>query len=262
MALKVKLVPVFLPPVSQINWEQKAKDFWIRWNFPNCVGAIDGKHVRLVAPSNTGSLFYNYKGYFSIVLLAIVDANYKFTVVDVGSYGKEGDAGIFNKSELGHVVQNGNIFPAPEYLPNSNVLLPHVIVGDEAFRLSKNIMKPYCRNQVLQDARKRKFNYRLSRARRVSENAFGIMSAIFRIFFTPINVKVETAQLITVVCCCLHNMLREEYLSVQALRVDESPMMEEFPTTNLIPLRGVGGFAQSEGFEVRNLFTEYFNRNN
>lgn len=259
-ALRDKLVPVFLPPPNEIDWEEKAKEFWIRWGYPNCVAAIDGKHVRLVAPSNSGSLFFNYKGYFSIVLLAMVDANCKFLVVDVGSYGKEGDAGIFAKSQFARLVQNESIFPPPRHLPGSNIMLPHVIVGDEAFRLSEHVMKPYCKKQVLEDPRKRKFNYHLSKARRVSENAFGLMSVTFRIFFTPINIKPEVADLITVVCCCLHNMLREEYLSFHRYDIDESVTIEEFPTDNMIPLTGRGGFAQAEGFHVRSRFTDYFNR--
>ncbi|GFY76658.1 DDE Tnp4 domain-containing protein [Trichonephila inaurata madagascariensis] len=48
---------------------------------------------------NSGSLFYNYKDYHSMKMLAVVDADYKFTAVDVGSYGR-GDAGIFLKSEI------------------------------------------------------------------------------------------------------------------------------------------------------------------
>lgn len=64
-----------------------------KWNFPNVIGCIDGKHVRIRCPSNSGSLFFNYKEYFSIVLLALVDANCKFIAIDVGSFGREGDAG-------------------------------------------------------------------------------------------------------------------------------------------------------------------------
>lgn len=134
----------------------KAKEFWRRWSFHNVIGAIDGKHVRIVAPNNTGSLYFNYKNYFSIVLLAMVDANYKFLLVDIGSYGKEGDAGIFNKSEMGKLITNGSFFPPPRSLPDSDVVLPHVILGDEAFRLDEHVMKPYCKAQALEDAKKKK----------------------------------------------------------------------------------------------------------
>lgn len=108
--LQKKLVPHFLPPSDQIDWEEKAGEFLKRWGFPNCIAAIDGKHVRIVAPGKSGSLYFNYKGFFSVVLLAMVDANCKFVIVDVGSYGKEGDAGIFKKSKMGTLVKNGTIF--------------------------------------------------------------------------------------------------------------------------------------------------------
>lgn len=258
-ALKRKLLPRFLPNPNKIDWETKAEEFWDRWDFPNVVAALDGKHVRIVAPNQTGTLFYNYKGYFSIVLLAMVDANYKFLVVDVGSYGKEGDAGIFNKSEMGQLVKMGSIFPPPRILPQSNILLPHVILGDEAFRLDEHIMKPYCRRQILEDEEKRHFNYQLSKARRVSENAFGIMCSTFRIFFTPINVKPETVDLIVTVCCCLHNLLRDDYIAKHPCDGETQDIIDELPADNMIPLAGTGGFAKSEGFKVRSRFTEYFN---
>lgn len=165
-SLKTNLQPTFLPPVSQINWKVKAEEFWNRWNFPNCLAG----------------LFHNYKNYFSIVLLAMVDAKYKFVGIDVGCYGKEGNAGIFNKPEMGKQISSGNFFPPQRFLPGSNILLPYVIVSDEAFRLDKHIMKPYCRKQAVQDGDKKRFNYHLCRARRVTENAFGIMCSIFRTF--------------------------------------------------------------------------------
>lgn len=82
-----------IPTPTSGSFKQVIDDFFIKWNFPNCCGAIDGKHVRIKCPPGAGSAFFNYKDFHSMVLLAIVDAQYKFIAVDVGSYGREGDAG-------------------------------------------------------------------------------------------------------------------------------------------------------------------------
>lgn len=87
---------LFLMPSPTIDtFRSTEKIFRERWNFPNVVGCLDGKHVRIWCPDKTGSLYYNYKNYFSIILFALTDANYKFMAIDVGSFGREGDAGNF-----------------------------------------------------------------------------------------------------------------------------------------------------------------------
>ena len=70
------LVEKEMSPPTQERWEEIEKEFNSCWNFPNCIGAVDGKHIVITAPFNSGSLFHNYKGTFSINLLALVDANY------------------------------------------------------------------------------------------------------------------------------------------------------------------------------------------
>lgn len=114
-------------------------------------------NIRIFAPRKRGSLFYNYKNYFSIILLAIVDANCKFICVDIGSYGEEGDSGIFNKSIIAESIRTGEHFPSPGKLPNSNETLPYVHIGDEAFRLDRHMMRPYSRIEARKDYQKNYF---------------------------------------------------------------------------------------------------------
>lgn len=65
-------------PSSEDDWKTISEDFNNQWNFPNPLGALDGNHVVIVASQHSGSVYYNYKGTFNIVLMALIDANYKF----------------------------------------------------------------------------------------------------------------------------------------------------------------------------------------
>lgn len=84
----MKLQPIFTPEPITSTWADVEKEFSSKWNFPNCIGAIDGKHVNIRAPPHSGSQIFNYNKHFSVVPLALVNANYKFTIIDTGSYGK------------------------------------------------------------------------------------------------------------------------------------------------------------------------------
>jgi len=119
-------------------------EFEAKTNFPHCIGALDGKHVSILPPPNSGSLYYNYKHYFSIVLLALVDANCRFIYVDIGEYGRVSDGGVFNNSSLVQALEHNTLnIPPPSDVPNSQDPLPYVIVADDAFPLKKYLMKPY-----------------------------------------------------------------------------------------------------------------------
>ena len=101
-------------PNSEEEWKTVATAFQDKWNFPHCVGAIDGKHIPIVAPPNSGSVYFNYKDFYSIILLAVVDAHYRFIWYNVGSNGRQNDAGIFETSKLSAILsQNAINLPAP-----------------------------------------------------------------------------------------------------------------------------------------------------
>ncbi|XP_074030781.1 uncharacterized protein [Leptinotarsa decemlineata] len=93
-ALTVALRDYVKVPRSTEEWDCVEKLFNDKWNYPNCVGAIDGKHINIQAPANSGTEHYNYKGFFSIVLLAVVDANYNFKYANVGCQGRISDGVI------------------------------------------------------------------------------------------------------------------------------------------------------------------------
>ncbi|XP_036326108.1 protein ANTAGONIST OF LIKE HETEROCHROMATIN PROTEIN 1-like [Rhagoletis pomonella] len=87
------LSPINVAEPTEEQYKDIANDFQTMWNMPNCVGAIDGKHIALQCPRKSGSMFFNYKKFHSIVLMAACDAKYTFTAVSIGSYGSQSDAG-------------------------------------------------------------------------------------------------------------------------------------------------------------------------
>nr|CAI5829195.1 unnamed protein product [Callosobruchus analis] len=87
-------------PSSPEEWKKVACDFKNKWQFENCLGAMDGKHILIKKPSNSGSYYFNYKGTFSVVLFAIVNANYEFLYVHTGTNGRVSDGGIWNNTGI------------------------------------------------------------------------------------------------------------------------------------------------------------------
>ena len=127
-------------PRNAAEWKNVSDQFQSMWNFPNCVGAIDGKHIVIQAPVKSGSSYFNYKGSHSIVLMAVCDAHYQFLMVDVGDSGRHSDGGVLSNSAFGKALLQSKLpFPADSALPGTTQpALPYVIVGDEAFPENKH----------------------------------------------------------------------------------------------------------------------------
>ncbi|KAJ8910739.1 hypothetical protein NQ315_010990 [Exocentrus adspersus] len=87
-----------IPKPSKEYWLKISKEFTKRAHFPHCIGAVDGKHVRVFKFRGSGSMNLNYKNYFSIVLMAIAHADYRFVYVDIGAYGKDCDSSVFQQT--------------------------------------------------------------------------------------------------------------------------------------------------------------------
>ncbi|KAM4029736.1 uncharacterized protein ACNLHF_022392 [Anomaloglossus baeobatrachus] len=208
----------FIPQPTRDTWLQIADGFQQICQFPNCLGAVDWKYIRIVKPVASGSEFYNYKKYFSILLIAITDAHYKFVAVDIGAYGHSNDSQVFKMSVMGRQLYGNTLdFPAERPLPDTTgPPMPFVFVADEAFQLSEHLLKPYSSSGLTQT--KKVFNYRLSRARRMVECSFGILTAKWQVLLTAINLKTETVDEVIKACVVLHNFV----ISKESINVDEN----------------------------------------
>ncbi|XP_069625422.1 uncharacterized protein [Ranitomeya imitator] len=110
----------YIPHPTMQTWLEVADRFLEVCQFPNCLGAVDGKQIRIVKPAGSGSPYFNYKKYFSIVLMAIADADYKFVAVDIGAYGRSNDSQVFKLSSMGRHLY-GQTFQFP---PQDHCLKP------------------------------------------------------------------------------------------------------------------------------------------
>ncbi|XP_068100928.1 GPI inositol-deacylase isoform X2 [Hyperolius riggenbachi] len=217
------LQPLFMPQPTMQMWREAAEGFRQNAQFPNCIGALDGKHLQIQVPPNSGSLYYNYKKYFSVVLMAIVDTTYKFLAIDVGAYGSTADANVFRLSPMGRRLYSQQFdIPEPRPLVEGGEALPHVLVGDEAFGLHVNLLKPFPKRDL--NDRKRLFNFRLTMARRYVESTFGILANKWRVLRSCMQLKPDNVDFVIKATCVLHNYLRtKDPCAEDQLEVDTLP---------------------------------------
>lgn len=255
-----ELVHEFMPTPTTEQFKQIANLYYRRWRFPNCIGSIDGKHCQIKNPSQAGSTYYNYLRYFSIVLQGVADADKKFITIDVGSRGKLHDASTFRSSKLFQLLEGNKLnVPLEAPLPNSNIIVPHVFIGDEAYPLKSYLMRPYP-GRLLTPAQDC-FNRRLSEARKCIECAFGILRAKWRFLSKEIETTPTKARVLIKCACLLHNIIRIrdgdhdlDYLHV--LQETESPS-ENRPEGAQTAHRG-NNAATIYAKNIRDHFTNYF----
>lgn len=167
--------------------------------------------------------------------MAVASFDYKFQWINVGAKGSASDGGVYRTTDFYrniHDVNNPLNIPESRALPDRTIPIPMCIIGDDAFPVSERLMKPIAGNRL---SRIDKIcNYRLSRARRVIENCFGISSAKFRILRKPIEHNVENTTRIVSAVCLLHNFLIDEskntYLDENEIdenEIDENENIQE-----------------------------------
>ncbi|XP_037955665.1 uncharacterized protein LOC119685459 [Teleopsis dalmanni] len=198
----IKALKFEIPKLTQENLKETAKTF-TKCNFPNCVGAMDGKQVFLKCPGNSG----NFKGVFTLNIMAVADADYRFTYLDVGAYDKQNDSCVFSRSSIGADILNEEL-NFPEDIKMSDATLPSMFVASDQFPLHQRIMTPYPSTLHKQPNEAVEiFNNRINRALLCAKNAFGILCSKFYCLSKKMFRCPNTAIKIIVTCFHLHNYL-------------------------------------------------------
>lgn len=165
--------------------------------FPGVIGAIDGSHIPFEAPQNYQK-DYNYrKCYHSLVLLAVCLPNRAFSYTFAGFPGSAHDSRVFKCSDLGKAMQEdpSQLFPTPRF---------HIL-GDSAFPCGLHLM-PTIKNSLANDARKRRYNLKLSKTRIIIEHSFRDLKNTWRrLLYVKSSLKRAVA--IIAACCVLNNFL-------------------------------------------------------
>ncbi|KAK3931751.1 Protein ALP1-like [Frankliniella fusca] len=201
------------PKLDRDLWLKTAAEFEVMWNIPHCLGAVDGKQVYIKAFPHSGSRWFGYKKRHCMTFMGVSNAKHQFIIVESGASGKRSDANIFHRSNFASKLIHGQL-NIPPSCPVSGLTenLPFFFVGDNAYPKSGNFAVPF-KGMSLKDE-EMVYNYRLSRARRVVENAFGILCARFRIMFRPIEGSPSLVRSIILCCLALHNMHLQDEESV------------------------------------------------
>lgn len=238
--------------MTQENWIQVSQEFQRKANFPMCLGAIDGKHIRVQNFPEAGAMNFNYKNFYSIVLLAIVDVDYKFIFVDIGAYGKDCDSSVLQSTDFWRRLEKGElqIPEAKPLTPELGVKVPYVFVADNAFPMNEHIVKDFSNRNL--STKQRVYNYRLHRARRFVECGFGILSNKWRIFHRAINVNKRFAKNIVKACCILHNIVRQkDGFRTEDLMISSGSKLQNLPL-------GKTSSTHKTGRGVRTCYANYF----
>lgn len=262
-------------PSTQGEWLNIAEGFNQRWNFPHCIGSLEGKYITIKNSMCYQSSSPSKDRAFSILLLVAVDADYKFMAVEFGVEGQIPDETVFKKSSFAKALTDNTLnIPDKRALPGMTVCLPYTLIADSTFPLQKCIMKPFSKSRL--SFRKRIFNYRLSRARQVSDNAFGILISKFRIFQRVIHLSHANAKHVIESALCLHNYLMTrqdtQYCHSGLADVETLPEHRFTPGTwrggvensqcNTLPEQESHTAASMDAQAVRVTFARYFTSKN
>ncbi len=190
-------------PQSPDEIKDTIDGFYTKYNYPMCLGAVDGTHIAIKPPLGYEVDYYNYKKHHSIIMLATVNSDLLFTYTNIGAPGRSNDSSIYNRSSLAQIIE------APIYdnhfMMINNIKIRCHLIADSAFSLNKTLIKPFPERPNMPKEYSN-FNYRLSRARCSVERAFGALKNRFRLLHKKIEFDIKNITNLVKAAVILHNI--------------------------------------------------------
>ena len=193
-------------PKTNDEFKETLLDMDAEWQFPYAFVAIDGSHLPIKCSSGGQEAikqYYNFKNFYSVVLLGLIDANFRSIWASLGALGNTHDSTYIQSTSLWDDITSDKTLPG-QVIEVNDVEIPPIILGDGAFPLQSWMMKPHGDAVLTQE--KAYFNFRLSRARMVTEGAFGKLKGRFRVLHRKCESNKETIKIMGLGCVVLHNL--------------------------------------------------------
>lgn len=247
------LLPVHIACPEADKLVEMATFFHDCWRVPQCVGAIDGSHIPIIAPEDRPQDYVNGKGWHSVVLQAVVDGKGLFWDVCVGYPGSVHDARVLRQSHLWEVLSDGELLNQKK-VTISGRDVGHYLIGGPAYPMQNWLMKPFADTDSL-TPEQRTYNTRLSSAHSVVEMTFGRLKGRWRCLLKRNDCKLELSKKMALTCCVLHNICEKNGDKFKEDHPDRhvnfQPPAQEFPE------HGSQG-----GADIRDALMEYFSKGN
>ena len=203
-AIVQKLLPLYVRFPTGDSLKEVIKGFKDKYDVPQCAGSIDGSHVPVTPPAINHTDYYNRKGWYSMVVQAVVDHNHLFRDLCIGWPGSVHDSRVLANSAVFKKLSNGTLLHGEvEQIMGCNI--SPFLIGDSAYPLLPFLINPYPFSLSL-SSRQKKFSYRISKARVVVEIAFGRLKARWHRLVKKIDMHIDNVPNVIAACCVLHNV--------------------------------------------------------